>query len=1083
MGIETGLGLLLSLVAFLRAELGTRWGKEEILQALGDAKTIQSYLEWLRRRDQQELIRELEASKAELLREIVAIGTKLDGLANEVSKNAGDLKQRIGELNAKLVPPILSPVSLSNRPRLGTPLRGREREARWLLDNRQDALLVGQPGAGKTELLHHLAQMKDAKFLLTNNPDVAAAAMLAAPPACVMVDDAGLRTNLILRLRHLRIEHGLPFQIIAVGWPFEKEELQQTLQVSEESILNLEGLRRPVIAEIIKDVAKAQNVSVSDQFVRVVAKQARGKPGLAVSLSLATIASSGEALLSGELLLQDLSPFLRRVVGPEGVHVLAAFACGGKLGLPVTSVARHLGMPVLEVSVRAQRISLAGVLEQTGKETLCVQPSFLRSALIKATFFPTDGIALSWDICKALIESSSDPVIGYVELVDARALAGAAIDDELLRTMATQLDDVRFWNALAELDERNCEWVLEAKGGVSAEIKRAALRYHPEAIIPAMLRAAALEKRPLNIIPNADMRILQDWVAAGSGQDAVKRRRALLDAVIPFLQSNEIIRTALEAIRFVFSLNHHESDSDPADPRTIRFRDSLLSLQGAKDVFELWKPFMEVAKELRPFPWPSIPSLVDNWIYADARDGSKLPVEYGEFLRSSSRDMILQLIPLALDHQVALRWLHSVTKKLGIAAEIAPVSPEFMILYPEEKLSGDWQQREEEQNREATDLADRWQKRPFAEIVQTIREYETQAEDFGRVWPRKTFVFCERLAELVRPNSEELMLAIENLSPMAVRPFLEVALSEERLSAAHLAACLKRTDVIGVLIAFTLQGRTPDLYERLEAHLPVWVGLVEGMCIRNEASEEMLQRLLRHKDQRVRLETALNMFRSKSKDGIPKGVFDLWRVTVVQGLAEAAGTGQGEVPYDLRELLARHPTIGPEVLDTIVSSGSDFHGFLAGQMIHLLVSGLEKEERRKLLHCCTHLVYSPLPSLLVGSDPDLYRELLGIAELKDFHRAPLSGDPNEANWTEFAKLALAAGFSHRDVAHAVESGSFSWTGGLSTYYQQWVERFERLRQNQDSDMQKIADEGLKLFGALQDRERKRERLEEIHGWD
>ncbi len=1083
MGVETGFGFLLSLIAFLRAELGGRWAKEEVLKALADAKTIQAYLEWLRRHDQQELIGEIEASKGDLLREVAAIGAQLENFASAVVKSAGDAERQIQELNEKIAPPVLSSVSLPNRRRLSTTLLGRDRELRWLIENKRDTLLVGQPGAGKTELLHSLADTKDAKFLLSDNPDVAVAALVAAPPVVVLLDDAGLRASLILRLRHLRLEQGLDFQIIAVCWPFEKDELQQTLQISDETVLSLEGLPRPVIAEIIRDVTTAKNVMVSDQFIRVVAKQARGKPGLAASLSLATIESSGEALLSGELLLQDLGPFLRRVVGGEGIHLLAAFACGGKMGLPIATVAKQFGKSIVEVSIAAQRIALAGVLEQTGKETLCVQPSFLRSALIKAAFFPTHGVALPWSTCTALIEGAKDPVEGYLELVSSRGLAGAAIEDELLRTLAKKLDDLRFWEALAELDRRNCDWVLEAKGAVSADIKRAALRYHPEAIIPAMLKAAALEKRPLNIIPNADMRILQDWTAAGSGGDAISRRRTLLDAAIAFLQRNESVPIALEAIRSVFSLNHHETDSDPADPRTIRFRDSLLALQGAREVFDMLKPFLEVAKTLPVFPWPGIPSIIENWIQTNTRGGSALPADYQEFLTNSSREMVVQLIPLAAGHQAALRWLQSITKKLGINIEQIPVSREFMTFYPEERLDGDWQEREEKQNREAIDLANRWQKRPFAEIVWTIREYESQAEDFGRVWPRKTFIVCERLAELIRPTDEELLLAIENLPPLAVRPFFEAALTDNRLSRAHVEACLKRPDLTGVLIEFTLKGHTPDLYEALNARLPTWIGLLEGMCLRDEVSEELLQKLLGHEDPSVRFETALYLFRSKSKDGIPKSIFDLWRATVVQGLAESTGRDQGEVPYDLRELLASHPTIGPEVLDKLISSGSEFHGFVAGGMIHLFVGQLEKEEKRKLLHRCKHLVYSPLPRLLVGSDEDLYRELLSIPELKSFHMDPLSGDPNQGNWVNLAKLALAVGFSHRNIAHAVESSSFGWTGGLSSYYQEWVKRFERLRQHQDPDMQVIAEEGLKSFIALRDRERKMERLQEIHGWD
>src|SRR5438045_4699632 len=195
MGVEMGLGFLLSLIAFLRAELGGRWAKEEILRVLADAKTVQAYLEWLRRRDQQDLIREIESSKGDLLRGLAEIGTQLDEFATAVRAKAGEIEQRIRELNERVIPPILSPVSLPSRPRLSTTLRGRDRELQWLLDNERDALVVGQPGAGKTELLHSLAQAKDAKFLLSDNPDIAAAALLAGPPSIVLVDDAGLRAS------------------------------------------------------------------------------------------------------------------------------------------------------------------------------------------------------------------------------------------------------------------------------------------------------------------------------------------------------------------------------------------------------------------------------------------------------------------------------------------------------------------------------------------------------------------------------------------------------------------------------------------------------------------------------------------------------------------------------------------------------------------------------------------------------------------------------------------------------------------------------------------------------------------------
>jgi len=54
---------------------------------------------------------------------------------------------------------------------------------------------------------------------------------------------------------------------------------------------------------------------------------------------------------------------------------------------------------------------------------------------------------------------------------------------------------------------------------------------------------------------------------------------------------------------------------------------------------------------------------------------------------------------------------------------------------------------------------------------------------------------------------------------------------------------------------------------------------------------------------------------------------------------------------------------------------------------------------------------------------------------------------------------------------------------LSNYYNQWVHSFEQLSQRQDPELQAIAAEGLKWATTARDQERKRERVEEIEGWD
>ncbi|MEP6670565.1 MAG: hypothetical protein ABJF10_15500 [Chthoniobacter sp.] len=1079
-GFEFGIGTLLALLTFLRSEVGGRHNHEELLRIMNEGGKAEQFREWLRQKHQVELVQMIDSSKIELVSELASLGGSLDQFASEVLRISGDLEERFRDLNNRIRPPVLSSLSLPTRPRANVAIKGREREMKWLVESTGDILVSGQPGSGKTELLQTFAAEQTARFIITEDPDEAAAALLASHPPVVVVDDAGTKYDLIIRLRHLRAEQRLSFRIIVVCWPFDKTMLKQVLQVNDAATLDLEGLPRKTIAEIIYAIAASKRVTVNDQFVRVVAKQARGMPGLAASLSLATIDATGEALISGELLLKDLTPFLLRVAGPHAVQLLGAFACGGTKGVAFSVVAQHLGKEIVQVMVDAQRVALAGVLEQTGKETLSVQPDFLRSALLKETFFPTDKLALPWGVCEAVINSAVEPVLGYLELIHACGRAAAPVPIEHLREVTSQMGDPRLWEAMAEMDERNCEWVIESAPALSAEIKRAALHYTPTRAIPILLASAVGETRPLNAFTEADLRLLEDWICA-SWSNAVERRRMLFGAAISWLKAGGDVPVALSAVRLSFGLNHRETDSDPADPRTLRLRDALLSLDAARAVFDQWRIFLSELSSMDAPPWPGITAVVDNWLHSDTRRGDGIPDDYVAFLLSSTIQMIGDLLPIAGDNQAVLRWAYFRAQSLGMLIEPCPVLPEFLTLFPKEPFDGDWEEIERENTRDAQALANRWIERPIKDIVGDLLNWEKQADALGRVWPQMIPVFGAKLAEIRFLTNEELSVVISNASSSAAGPFVEAAITQGRMKTEHFQASIDRPELHGILIHHTLAGRTPDIYEALQSRLPRWESLVESLCLRGEVTDEMLELLLRHKDDHLRQEVAFYMFRARR--GVPFSLRASWSGIVVQSLIRLANGHDADHPYDLTQILAFDSSIAPAVMNGILNSGVEMHGYLAGGLISHLVALLEKEERKALLHRCTHLAYSPLPHLLVGNDEDLYRELLNIAELKRFYRNALIGDPNAGNWIALAKIALAAGHSPKDVSYAVNSGGFGWSGGLSNYFQEWVERFEKLRQNADPDIRRIADEGLKWSKAQRETERRSERLQEIHGFD
>jgi hypothetical protein len=281
----SGVGMIFGLLAWLRSEAGGR----DILQQLNSKDVVSNYLEWLRRKDQSQLIAEINASKNELLSQLAEVGPQLSKLAGQVYSVAGVLTNRLDDLNAKISPPVLYSIPLETRSNAPISLRCRDKEIEFLRALNADALIVGQPGIGKTYLLTEFARITNAKFLLTSDPDTAVTAITAACPEVVIIDDAWARLEVVKRLCHARMMHNLHFRIVAVCWPFEKEDMQQVLRVIPSNLFELEELPRKDIAAIIREVAAIRKMTPNDAFIRIASRQARGRPGLAVSLTLATI--------------------------------------------------------------------------------------------------------------------------------------------------------------------------------------------------------------------------------------------------------------------------------------------------------------------------------------------------------------------------------------------------------------------------------------------------------------------------------------------------------------------------------------------------------------------------------------------------------------------------------------------------------------------------------------------------------------------------------------------------------------------------------------------------------------------------
>jgi hypothetical protein len=595
-----------------------------------------------------------------------------------------------------------------------------------------------------------------------------------------------------------------------------------------------------------------------------------------------------------------------------------------------------------------------------------------------------------------------------------------------------------------------------------------------------MFAGASKETRALNTAPDADMRLIQAWIE-GSTSEAFERRQILFQAALKWMNFGGDVSTAFAALAAAFDLKYETTDTDPAKLNTMRVHSGTIGLDAIKQVFGLWPQFITVIQSQTGIPWTKVVQVVDKWSSAFSAFGKPLPAEYTSFLEGCVKQMILDLAALAKANDAVGRWILLRAKRHEVKLAGSPVSEDFMVLFPEESLNDDYQKTEAAQAVDVQKMLVRWKDQPIAEIISRFAEWVKQAEEFPGLWSQMPWVFCSKLAEQRTLTNEELALVMDRLSTQYAGPFVTKALETGRLNGELLERCLHDDKFIGTLIPAALTGQSPDLYENLNERLPRFSGLIRVLCMRREIPEPVLKRLLQHPDVNVRIEVALGMFRSSRPREISESHRARWHSAIVAGISAILCDESRDDIYDLSGLVAFEPSIAREILDNLLASARRYHGLVTDKFRSELVQHLSKEERREMLSKCKGLIHSDLPRQLVGSDLDLFKELLATKELEQFHLDLLAGDPTSELWATRAKLALQSGYSHADIAVAVQAGGYSWEGDLSGYFQQWIDRFEKLQRSGDPDLQRIAVEGLKWATPQRDALLRSEKKEAIDG--
>lgn len=978
-------------------------------------------------------------------------------------------------LNLTGDPPALSALPRTSRPLIDAELIGRDADLEWLTTTTGDQLLVGQPGAGKTALLHNLARNGWGLFVVSDDLGRIAESIRAEQPAVLIVDDAHVDPDLLGKLVHLRSQVGASFRIVATSWPGDARTVATTLQVSAAQIRELEPLTRD---EIVK-VVEGAGLGGPSRLIREIVDQVEGRPGLAVTLARICLTGDVRDVALGAAIARDAYTLVERLVGRTAVELLAAFALGGDVGMRLADVAAVLNLQFIDGRATLARLAAAGVIAEArrypGDPTrLAVYPAALRHVLVRDIFFSPPALD-----CDQLIARAPDLAEVAQTLVRARAV-GAVIAPDTLRwvLLAAGSDDA--WAAYAWLGQAEARWVVTVDPAVAVREAFTFLRQAPEVTLPLLLEQAIGDDRPLHAHPEHPIRQVQDWLQDTEPEDieAVRRRALLVGAAATWLKASRDRRVGVRAACLALSPALHRVSTDPGAGMTATLHYGLLSSERLGEVVSLWPQLVDLLQQPGDVAWTRVLDAIEDWVYPSRKaHGVSVPTEIRTVMRSAAGQMLRACAALATDRPGVLHRLKRLAADLRDDVNI-PTDPDFETLFAEWDRE-DWRAAEAAHAQAVRQLAAQWRELQPAVIAQRLAHLEREASLAEVRWPRGTPMLCAELArECMMPTAWlGAMTAVGVPADLAI-PFLRRAAQLDEAGWENAAmVCVQRPEYGGAVITLVLTMPTPPapLLAQVLERLDGFGQLVETWCLRGEVPTETLTQLLRHPDPLIAGAAAIGEWLCEPKGTVRPGLERDWRRALLR---------QERDEYWLGQILRGDSQLAHDWLWRWLTLPMDG---LADRWdtMEAAIDGLDADGRRCLLRRVpTRYPAEQIIARIVGDDVELYRALLADERLRRYRLAPLGGRP-VGSWASKAQVALAAGFPPKEVAAAAYGAgtalvTVEWSGNESNMWDEWVEQFSELAEASSIQMRLVAEEGVAIATRRRDRARAGERREAVY---
>jgi hypothetical protein len=285
------------------------------------------------------------------------------------------------------------------------------------------------------------------------------------------------------------------------------------------------------------------------------------------------------------------------------------------------------------------------------------------------------------------------------------------------------------------------------------------------------------------------------------------------------------------------------------------------------------------------------------------------------------------------------------------------------------------------------------------------------------------------------------------------------------------------------MLVLTMPDPPPSLLKKVFEEFSDLATLVNERCQNRGVPVATLKRLLCHSQWEVAISAAVGEWWSEPLGEVREEVLPEWRSAILRSRTEEYSDTEPNMglQYLLGPILARDEDLALEWLRNRLRD-PDLPGYFLGDspFAHAL-RALRKDQRIALLQELepVRIVGDMLP-LLIREDVEVYRQVLALPRLSDYHLAPLEGLPQKP-WSSLALVALQAEYEPAQIAEAAFEHTDAVVGSGIEYWEKWDLAFAEIEREGPPELQEVSRQGRRLAREKLEGAKALERYIDLHG--